>query len=86
MNLLAVLGSPRKGKSTDVLLDKVIEGARSADADLSVRKISLIDHVDRLFRTQSWPEDGRAVLVERDIGLWWMDAATGEIIGAVSDD
>ena len=43
MNLVAILGSPRKGKSTDVLLDKVIEGARSASPDLNVKKIILID-------------------------------------------
>jgi hypothetical protein len=26
MNLLAVMGSPRKGKATDTLVDKTIEG------------------------------------------------------------
>ncbi len=41
----------------------------------------LIDHVDRLFRTESWTEADRVVLREQDVGLWWMDAATGEIIG-----
>jgi hypothetical protein len=45
----------------------------------------LIDHGDRLFRTQSWPEADRVVLRERDVGLWWMDAATGEIIGPKPD-
>jgi multimeric flavodoxin WrbA len=43
MNLLAVLGSPRKGKSTDILLEKVIAGARSASPDISVKKLTLID-------------------------------------------
>ena len=43
MKLLAVLGSPRKGKSTDVLLDKMIEGARSVEPDLHVEKINLVD-------------------------------------------
>jgi multimeric flavodoxin WrbA len=43
MNLLAVLGSPRKGKGTDILLRKVIEGARAVAPDLSVEKIDLID-------------------------------------------
>ena len=43
MNLLAVLGSPRKGKSTDILLEKVIEGARSAAPGIAVKKLTLID-------------------------------------------
>ena len=43
MNLLAVLGSPRKGKSTDILLEKVIEGARAQAPDLTVKKVDLID-------------------------------------------
>ena len=43
MNLLAIMGSPRKGKSTDLLVDKAIEGAKSKAPDCSVKKISLID-------------------------------------------
>ena len=44
MNLLAIVGSPRKGKSTDTLVDKAIEGAKSKDPDCKVKKINLIDH------------------------------------------
>ena len=44
MNLLAIVGSPRKGKSTDTLVDKAIEGAKSKDPDCNVRKINLIEH------------------------------------------
>jgi len=29
MNLLAIVGSPRKGKATDTLVDKAIEGVKS---------------------------------------------------------
>ena len=41
VNILAVVGSPRKGSNTDILVDKVIEGARSAGA--TVEKIYLSD-------------------------------------------
>jgi multimeric flavodoxin WrbA len=44
MDLLAIVGSPRKGKATDVLVDKAIEGARSREPDCEVRKINLIEH------------------------------------------
>jgi multimeric flavodoxin WrbA len=44
MNLLAIMGSPRKGKATDTLVDKAIEGAVHAKSDLKVRKIVLADH------------------------------------------
>ncbi len=43
MNLLAIVGSPRKGKATDTLVDKAIEGARSKDPDCDVKKIHLMD-------------------------------------------
>lgn len=43
MNLLAILGSPRKGQSTDQLLDKVIEGVVDAAPDTGVNKVYLID-------------------------------------------
>lgn len=44
MNLLAVVGSPRKGKATDTLVDAAIEGATDAIRDCRVRKINLCDH------------------------------------------
>lgn len=44
MNLLAIVGSPRKGKATDTLVDKAIEGARSKAQSCTVKKINLIDH------------------------------------------
>jgi len=45
MNLLAIVGSPRKGKSTDTLVDKAIEGFRARAGDSSVRKIYLMDTI-----------------------------------------
>ena len=36
MNILAVMGSPRKGKSTDTLVDKAIEGVKSKEPDFTV--------------------------------------------------
>lgn len=44
MNLLAVMGSPRKGKATDTLVDKAIEGAVYSKPDLNVQKVILADH------------------------------------------
>jgi len=44
MKLLAIVGSPRKGKATDTLVDRAVEGARAADPDLDAAKINLIDH------------------------------------------
>jgi len=44
MNLLAVVGSPRKGKATDALVDKTIEGFESKAEVCSVRKINLVDY------------------------------------------
>lgn len=43
MDLLAVVGSPRKGKATDKMVDKVIEGLRSRANDCSVKKTTFSD-------------------------------------------
>lgn len=42
MQILALIGSPRKGGNTDIMADEVLEGARSAGAD--VAKVYLDDH------------------------------------------
>jgi len=42
MKIMAIVGSPRKGSNTDLLIDKVIEGARSAAA-VDVEKIYIYD-------------------------------------------
>ena len=44
MNLLAIVGSPRRGKATDTLVDKAIEGFQSKCPNCSVKKINLIEH------------------------------------------
>ena len=44
MNLLAIVGSPRKGKATDTLVDKAIEGAKSKTPHAHIKKINLIEH------------------------------------------
>jgi len=36
MNPLAIVGSPRKGKATDTLVDRAVEGARAVDPDLPI--------------------------------------------------
>ena len=43
MNLLAIVGSPRKGKATDILVDRAIDGFTSICPDGHVTKIHLID-------------------------------------------
>ena len=42
MKIMAIVGSPRKGSNTDILIDKVIEGARSK-TDVEVEKLYLYD-------------------------------------------
>ena len=44
MNLLAIIGSPRKGQATDTLVDKAIEGVKKKLPDVSVKKLYLADH------------------------------------------
>ena len=44
MNLLAIVGSPRKGKATDTLVDRAIEGVISESPKCNVKKLHLIDH------------------------------------------
>ncbi len=43
MNVLAIVGSPRKGKATDTLVDKAIEGLESGHPGCKVKKIHLMD-------------------------------------------
>jgi len=43
MKLVAIVGSMRKGKATDTLVDKAIEGALSKDNKIEVKKIYLSD-------------------------------------------
>lgn len=44
MNLLAIVGSPRKGKTTDILVDQAIEGFKSKDPASQVTKLYLSDY------------------------------------------
>ncbi len=44
MNILAIVGSPRKGKATDLLVDKAIQGVESKSSDCTIKKINLIEH------------------------------------------
>ncbi len=43
MNLLAIVGSYRKAKTIDTLVDSAIEGARAAGGDIEVQKTHLVD-------------------------------------------
>ena len=44
MNVLAIAGSPRRGKATDILVDKAIEGVRSAGPYCDIEKLNLNDY------------------------------------------
>jgi FMN-dependent NADH-azoreductase len=44
MKIIAIVGSPRKGKATDTLVDQVIEGVKADHPDGHVKKINLVDH------------------------------------------
>jgi len=44
MNILAIIGSPRKGKATDTLVDQAIEGVKSKTPNCIVKKLNLVDH------------------------------------------
>ncbi len=41
MNVLAIVGSARKGKATDVLVDRTIEGVKFAYLNCAVKKINM---------------------------------------------
>ncbi|HUT87330.1 MAG TPA: flavodoxin family protein [Candidatus Heimdallarchaeota archaeon] len=43
MRVVAVMGSYRKGKTIDTLVDKAIEGVESVDSEAEVEKITLVD-------------------------------------------
>jgi len=43
MNTLVIMGSYRKGKTIDTLLDKAIEGVKAIQPDSIVEKITLVD-------------------------------------------
>ena len=43
MKILAIMGSYRKGKTIDTLIDKAIEGAKAYNSEVEVEKVSLID-------------------------------------------
>ena len=85
MNLLAIVGSPRKGKSTDTLVDKAIEGAKSRHPNCIVKKIYLADQDiqycrDCLACQRSKTEDPIAKCAIRDD----MDMINEEILKADS--
>ena len=59
MNLLAIVGSPRKGKATDTLVDKAIEGAKFKTPNCNVKKLHLIDHDIQFCRNCLACRDGK---------------------------
>ncbi len=43
MKVLAIVASPRKGKSTDTLVDRAVAGLRSGDRKVKIEKVNLYD-------------------------------------------
>lgn len=43
MKILAIMGSYRKGKTIDTLIDKAIEGAKANNSEVEIEKITLVD-------------------------------------------
>ncbi len=47
MHLVSIMGSYRKGKTIDTLLDKAIEGVQSVKSDVTIDKINLVEkHIE----------------------------------------
>ena len=44
MNVVAIVGSPRKGRATDRLVDEAIKGVKVKQPDCKVKKINLVDY------------------------------------------
>jgi multimeric flavodoxin WrbA len=68
MKLLAVIGSPRKGGNTELLVDKVIEGCKSRTA-ADVEKVVLIDRNIQFCTgclTCTFPPPGTGTCILRD--------------------
>lgn len=85
MNILAIVGSPRKGKATDTLVDKAIEGATSVSPEARVKKIHLADRDIRFCRNclvcrDTATEEAVAPCVIRDD----MDAISQDLLEADS--
>lgn len=69
--ILGIVGSPRKGKVTDQLITKCLEGVEKAG--LEVKKVYLID-----YQLQSWTEKAK---LPEELDQLWLEAE-GYIIGA----
>jgi multimeric flavodoxin WrbA len=59
MNVLAIVGSPRKGKATDTLVDRAIDGVRARAPRAGIKKINLVDYDIRFCRNCLTCRDSR---------------------------
>ena len=48
MNVLAIVGSPRNGKATDLLVDKAIEGVKSKAPDCYEKQILVNKEINNI--------------------------------------
>lgn len=86
MNLLAVMGSPRKGKATDTLVDKAIEGAVHSYPDLNVKKVVLADYDLRsctnclVCRDRQTDEPFSPCVIQDDMGTIYEDLLGSDLL------
>lgn len=48
MKVIALMGSPRIGSNTDILVDRAIEGLKSSGNSVEVKKVNLVDYKDEV--------------------------------------
>ena len=88
MNILAIVGSYRKGRTIDTLVDKAIDGAQSA-SDISVNKLQLVEkHIEYCKNCMACRNDGEsegraACVISDDMEAIYtmVDEADGYIFG-----
>jgi NAD(P)H-dependent FMN reductase len=88
MNILAVVGSYRKGRTVETLVDSAIEGAR-ANSDISVKKLHLVEkHIEyckncMACRNDAESCDRAACVISDDMDAIYamVDEADGYIFG-----
>ena len=84
MNILAIVGSPRKGGNTDILVDRVIQGAKSQRPDISVTKIYVSDlRLEPCRGDVSCRKTGKCVISDDMVRILEMiEQADGLILGS----
>lgn len=67
MKLTAFLGSPRKGGNTDILTERVLDGARAAGLDVESIALRALKIRGCIGCEQCWQVDGRPCAIDDDM-------------------